>query len=487
MMYNTSAMDHILVIDQSTSGTKVFLFDSQGKISSRADRAHEQIISPNGWVSHDPEEIYRNTLGAVKETVAKAGIDPLTIRGAGICNQRETALVWDRENGKPLNNAVVWQCARSAAICEGLRSDETEIRLRTGLRLSPYFSAGKIAWILRNSGCLDRKRLCAGTIDSWLIFKLTGRFQTDYSNASRTQLFNIRGLAWDEYVCGLFGIDRGMLPEVCDSNGDYGVTDFEGILPRVIPVRAVMGDSHASLFGHGCLGEGMGKVTYGTGSSVMINTGAEIRSGDSMVTSLAWGMDGKVSYVLEGNINYSCAIIKWLVEDLKLIASPGEVGEIAAMANPLDSCYLVPAFTGLGAPYWNNAAKAGLWGMTRTTGRAEIVKAAEESIAYQIADVLEAARKESSIVLKELRADGAGAKDSFLMQFQSDILNIPVAVSRERELSAAGTAYMAGMALGLYDSSMLVKLEHSDYIPNMKEEERNRLRQGWKDAVARVL
>jgi len=480
-------MEYILAIDQSTSATKAFLFDREGKIRYRADRAHEQIVSPNGWISHDPLEIYRNTLAVVKETITNSGVDPLTIRGAGISNQRETALVWDRDSGLPVTDAVVWQCARSTAICEGLAEHEKEIRFRTGLRLSPFFSAGKIAWILRNTGNLSGKKLCAGTIDSWLIFKLTGNFRTDFSNASRTQLFNIRELKWDDYICGLFGIDIGMLPQVCDSNSEFGMTDFEGFLKQPVPVRSVMGDSHASLFGHGCLEEGMGKATYGTGSSVMINTGSKILSGSSMVTSLAWGMNGKVSYVLEGNINYSCAVIKWLVDDLKLITSPEEAGKIAAGANPLDSCYLVPAFSGLGAPYWKNDAKACLWGMTRTTGRAEIVKAAEESIAYQIASVLKAAREESSLVLRELRADGAGAKDTFLMQFQSDILDIPVSVSEQSELSAAGVAYMAGSALGLYDSSLLLKSKHKDYFPDMKTEVRERLLQGWEKAVSRVI
>ena len=480
-------MEYILVIDQSTSATKAFLFDSEGKITARADKAHEQKISENGWVSHDPEEIYGNTLSVVREIVKGEGIDPSAIRCVGISNQRETALVWDRKSGKPIDDAVVWQCSRGSYICQRLTEHEKEIRLRTGLKLSPYFSAAKIAWILENNKNRDRKTLNAGTMDSWLLFKLTGNFKTDYSNASRTQLFNIHKLAWDDYICDLFGIDLGMLPKVCDSNDEFGMTDFEGLLPGPIPVRAVMGDSHASLFGQGCLGYGMGKATYGTGSSVMINTGKEILSNNSMVTSLAWGMNGNISYVLEGNINYSCAVIKWLVDDLKLIGSPKEAGEIAALANPLDNCYLVPAFSGLSAPYWKTDAKACLWGMSRTTGKAEIVKAAEESIAYQIADIFKAAQAESSIKLKELRADGAGTRDSYLMQFQSDILDIPVAVSEVGELSPAGAAYMAGMTLGIYDDSLFSKSKHKSYIPNMETEVRERKTRGWKEAVEKVI
>jgi glycerol kinase len=344
---------YILGIDQSTAGTKALVFDAAGTVVSRRDKSHKQKISSVGWVAHDPQEIYRNTLTVCAEAIKEAGIDPSRIIGIGISNQRETALVWERGSGRPVYDAVVWQCIRGQAICDRLVSHEDEIRQRTGLRLSPYFSAAKMAWILENTNNGGNKNLCAGTVDSWLIYKLTGNFKTDYSNASRTELFNIKGLSWDEHICGLFGIEREMLAEVCDSNAMFGETNLEGLLPKPIPVHAAIGDSHGALFGHGCVEKGMGKVTYGTGSSVMINSGESPVFCQNIVTSLAWGISGKVTYVFEGNINYSGAVIKWLIDDLGLISSPKEAGALAAGANPEDTAYLVPAFSGLGAPYWN--------------------------------------------------------------------------------------------------------------------------------------
>jgi glycerol kinase len=316
---------YILGIDQSTAGTKALIFDGKGAIVSRCDKAHEQKISGNGWVAHDPQEIYRNTLAVCAETIRKAGIDAAAIAGIGVSNQRETALAWERKSGRPLYDAVVWQCSRGEAICKAIAEHEPAagetVRRRTGLRLSPYFSAAKIAWILEHSGRRGDKGICAGTVDTWLIYKLTGNFKTDYSNASRTQLFNINSLQWDDEICRLFGIERETLAEVCDSNSLFGKTDLEGLLPKPVPVHAAIGDSHAALFGQGCLEKGMGKVTYGTGSSVMINSGETPVFCQNIVTSLAWGINGNVDYVLEGNINYSGAVIKWLIEDLGLIGS----------------------------------------------------------------------------------------------------------------------------------------------------------------------
>lgn len=477
--------EFIIAIDQSTSAAKALVFNSAGALVSRHDLAHEQKISAEGWISHDPEEIYRNTIAAAGAALKQAGTDPESVRGIGISNQRETALVWER-GGRPVHDAVVWQCTRGKAICERLNDSAGKIRERTGLRLSPYFSAAKIAWILEHTGNVRTEELCAGTVDSWLIYKLTGNFKTDFSNASRTQLFNIKTLSWDREIAGLFGIDTAMLAEVCDSNSNFGTTDLEGLLPRPVPVHGVMGDSHAALFGQGCIEKGTGKVTYGTGSSVMINIGEEPVFCNNVVSSLAWGINGKVNYVLEGNINYSGAVIKWLIDDAGLISSSEEAGRLASRANPLDTCYLVPAFSGLGAPYWKAEAKACLCGMSRTTGKAEIVKAAEESIAWQIADVLHSIYEESGIALKELRADGGATKDEFLMQFQSDILNLPLGVSEDTELSAAGAAYMAGIALGIYKPVLFEAMKRKQYLPSMKKEERERRRKGWLAALRLV-
>ena len=319
-----------------------------------------------------------------------------------------------------------------------------------------------------------------------MVYKLTGNFKTDWSNASRTQLLNLLDLGWDGEICGLFGIDPAILPRICDSNSLFGVSDFEGILPKPVPLRAVMGDSHGALFAQGCLEKGMAKATYGTGSSVMINTGDKPVFCKSVTTSLAWGRDGIINYVLEGNINYTGAVIKWLVEDLGLLSSSREAGPLALKANPEDTSYLVPAFSGLGAPHWVSGARACLCGMTRGTGKAEIVKAAEESIAYQITDVVRAIQEESGVSLAELRVDGGPARDSFLMRFQSDILNLPLSVPEPEELSAMGAAYMAGIALGLYSPAVLSRCRRTRYEPRMDDETRTRRYRGWQDALRMV-
>lgn len=485
---------YVLGIDQSTQGTKALLFDENGVLLCRSDLPHRQIIDEKGWVEHDPEEIYSNTVQVVKNLVEQAGIEKEEIAVLGISNQRETALVWDRATGKPIYHAIVWQCARGAAICEELQEHSVQVRKATGLQLSPYFSAAKIAWVLRNvEGAAvraEKGELCCGTIDSWLVYRLTGgkEFRTDYSNASRTQMFNIGTLQWDEEVCGLFGIPTCALAEVTDSDGLYGWTDFDGYLPKPIPIRGVLGDSHGALFGQGCHQSGMIKTTYGTGSSVMMNIGEKPVYSEKIVTSLAWGISGKVNYVLEGNINYTGAVITWLKDDLELIQSPGETGELAERANPKDTTYLVPAFSGLGAPHWDNDAKAALMGMTRATRKPEIVKAALESIAYQITDVITAMKDEAGIDISELRVDGGPTRNRYLMQFQSDLTQIPVMVPNAEELSGIGAAYLAGIAQGLYDrTGIFENLERRSYVPQMSGEERGIRYSGWKEAVKKVL
>ena len=483
-------MKTILAIDQSTSGTKALLFDGEGRLLGRHDLPHEQKINSQGWVSHDPMEIYRNTLETVRLLLEETGIDRESIGAVGISNQRETALLWDRDTGLPVADAVVWQCARAAGICQRLADKAEAIQERTGLNLSPYFPAAKWAWILENTPGLAGKNLCAGTIDAWLVYKLTGGrvFATDYSNASRTQLFNLRTLSWDEEVCGWFGIDPAMLPEVRFSDSLFGETDFEGLLPHPVPIHGVLGDSHGALFGQGCLSPGMVKATYGTGSSVMMHIGERpVFSKKGLVTSLAWGMEGKVDYVLEGNINYTGAVTKWVVEELGLLTSSKEAGPVAQSADPADTTYLVPAFTGLGAPYWDSGAKAMLYGMSRTTGRAEIVKAAEECIAYQIADVLELMGQEAGVTIQELRVDGGPTKDKFLMQFQSDILHIPVAAPEREELSGMGAAFCAGIAAGVYTREIFQSVRRRRLAPEMEETLRKTKRAGWRQAVEILL
>ena len=488
---------YIIGIDQSTQGTKALLFDEKGDLICRADLPHEQIVNEKGWVEHNPAEIYSNAIQVVKNLVDKSGINKDEVLGLGISNQRETALVWDRKSGKPIYNAIVWQCSRGEAICKKIEKagQAEKIRKRTGLRLSPYFSAAKIAWILQNVNGAEAKNkagnLCMGTMDSYLIYKLSGGtvHKTDYSNASRTQMFNVSELKWDEEVCKLFGINTACLPDVCDSDSEFAITDFEGYFDFKIPIHAVMGDSHSALFGQGCLDKGMIKATYGTGSSIMMNIGeTPVFSDAGVVTSLAWKIEGKVNYVLEGNVNYTGAVISWLQKDLKLIASAKESERLAYEANPSDKTYLVPAFSGLGAPYWDSNATASISGITRTTGRAEVVKAGLDSIVYQITDIVNVMGKEAEVRITELRVDGGPTKNKYLMQFQSDMLNIPVQVPNAEELSGIGVAFAAGLALGVYDKKKVFsRMERKRFTSVMAQGVRNEKYRGWKAAVEKVL
>lgn len=490
------AEQYMISIDQSTQGTKALLFDADGNLISRTDKSHAQIVNEKGWVSHDPEEIYANVIEVVKRLMEESGIDEKKVAGIGISNQRETSLAWDKVTGEPFGLAIVWQCARAAGLCSRIENmgEAENIRKRTGMNLSPYFPASKIAWILENvEGAGEKARkgeICHGTIDSWLIYKLThGKsYKTDYSNASRTQLFNIFELRWDEEICDMFGIDVRNLAEVCDSDSDFGETDFEGLFAAPVTIHGVLGDSHGSLFGQGCLVPGMMKATYGTGSSIMMNIGkTPVLSTHGVVTSLAWSMGGTVNYVLEGNLNYTGAVITWLKDDLKLIESPQETQELAFQAADDDTLYLIPAFSGLGAPYWDSHAKASVVGMTRTTGKAEVVRAGVECIAYQITDIIRAMSEDSGVDVKELRVDGGPTKNHYLMQFQSDMAGIKVLVPDSEELSGIGPVYAAGLALGVWDQSIFEKLNRRVYSPKMEKEIKEKKYQGWKYAVSTVL
>lgn len=487
---------YLIAVDQSTQGTKALLFDQHGNLIKRTDKAHKQIVNEKGWVSHDPEEIYQNTVHVVCELVKQAGIEKEQVAGLGISNQRETALAWDKKTQKPVGNAIVWQCARAADICDRVeKAGQAEtIRRKTGIRLSPYFPASKYAWILQNvEGAkekAEKKELCFGTIDSWLIYKLTGgrSYKTDYSNASRTQLFNIFELTWDEEICALFGIDPNDLAKVCDSDACFGETDLEGFFPAPIPIHGVLGDSHGALFGQGCLKAGMIKATYGTGSSIMMNIGEKpILSTHGVVTSLAWRIGQKTSYVLEGNLNYTGAVITWLKEDLGLIESAGETEAYVKQASREDKTYLVPAFSGLGAPYWESRASAAFVGMSRTTRKPELIKAAVECIAYQITDIVKAMSEDAGIQVEELRVDGGPTRNRYLMQFQSDITRAKVQIPETEELSGIGAAYAAGMALGLWDGSIFHKLQRQTYEPLLSDTLAEEKYTGWLAAVRKIL
>ena len=483
-------MTYIVGIDQSTQGTKAILTDENGRIVGRADKEHCQIINEKGWVSHDLNEIYRNVVQVVQKVVEDCRVSKEEIAAIAISNQRETTAAW-RTDGTPIGTAVVWQCARAKEIIQHLHEKAEFIQERTGLPLSPYFPAAKMAWIMENriltmKDCVTDYML--GTMDSWLVYKLTGGrvYKTDVSNASRTQLFNIHTLTWDEELCKLFGVPIAALPHVCDSNGDFGATTLEGYFEKPVSVCSVMGDSHAALFAQGCHEKGMVKATYGTGSSVMMNIGSQFRkSSKGLATSLAWGMDGNVSYVLEGNINYSGAVISWLKNNMGIIASVKEVEAAVAKANPKDATVLIPAFTGLSAPYWDNDAKALLYGMSRTTGKNEIVKAAVESIAFQIKDVLSAMESDCGISIQELRVDGGPTRNQYLMQFQSDITGVKVLVPEAEEFSALGVVYMAGIKLGLYEKNKLfIGRKATAYIKHMEEKDQRKKEDLWKRALS---
>ena len=488
---------YIIGIDQSTQGTKLLLFDEAGKICYKQAKSHRQYIDERGWVEHDPQEIWDNVKALVKDAVQTMKLDGREIRAIGISNQRETAMAWNRETGKPVYPAIVWQCARGAAICEDIREQGLAPTIAdiTGLPLSPYFSAAKLAWILQNvegaDGLMQAGKLCMGTIDSWLVYCMTkGQvFATDFSNASRTQLFDIHQLKWSKEAADAFGIQISSLADILDSDGIYGATDFDGILASYVPIRAVFGDSHAALFGQGCQKPGMAKATYGTGSSVMVNIGKEpIRSKHGLATSLAWSISGEANYVLEGNINYTGAVITWLKDNLQLISSPAETEGLARGANPQDRSYFVPAFTGLGAPYWRSEATGLYTGITRLTGKKEMVRAALDAIAYQIRDVVSIMEEESGRSLAALRVDGGPTKNGYLMQFQTDVLGCPVEVPDAAELSAIGAAYAAGIAIGAYDAATIFnQMERTAFQPNMPEVRREQLLKGWQDAIEQTV
>ena len=482
---------YVVSIDQSTQGTKAMLFDERGICVASEVLGHRQIINQRGFVEHDGVEIACNVHSAVKNLFTKSGVDKTRVIGIGVANQRESVIIWDRSSGQTVYNSIVWQCNRAKDICDRLSDAADYVQTTTGLRLSPFFSGPKIAWVLENVPGVrqqaERGRLCCGTMDSWVIYNLTkgSSHKTDYSNASRMMLMNIHTSDWDDGICSLLGIPMSMLPEICDSDSLFGFTDVDGLFENPVPIRCAVGDSHASLFGQGCFEKGMCMTGYGTGSCVMMNLGeSPVLSTHGVLTSIAWKTNGRIRYIFDGVINYSGAVITWIYKDLGLVASPQETCTVAQQANRDDRTYLVPAFSGIGAPHWSNESNAVFYGMSRMTGKAELVKAALESIAYQVSDVVAAMVLDANVAIPCMKAAGGPTKNEYLMQFQSDILNCPVHVPDYEEMTCFGAAMIAGQALGLYDDRTRGSLNaYREYLPAMPEGKRKHSIEGWNRAL----
>ena len=489
-------MKYIVALDQGTTSSRAVVFDENGALVASHGIEFRQIYPKPGWVEHDPEDIYESQLNALRAAVEKAGIDAADILAVGIANQRETALLWERETGRPLHNAIVWQCRRTAPLVERLKEDGlgNTIRDRTGLIPDAYFSGTKLEWLLDSiDGARDRAQngeLCFGTVDSFLAYRLTGGrvHVTDATNASRTMLFNIHKQEWDEVLLRAMDIPAPLLPTVVDSSGVIGMLD-KSILGREIPIAAMAGDQHAALYGQACFGPGEAKNTYGTGCFVLMNTGARpVRSQSGLLSTVAWRVNGKPTYALEGSVFVAGAAIQWLRDEMKLISTAAESETLARSLADNGGVYLVPAFTGMGAPYWDMYARGTIVGLTRGAGRAHIVRAALESIAYQSADVLEAMEKDGGVRMAALRVDGGASANEFLMQFQSDILGVPVVTPQVTETTALGAAMLAGRAVGLWDDNRLktVWQRKKEFRPTMPGENRERLLQQWRRAIERA-
>ena len=490
--------EYIIAIDQSTSATKAILFDSQCRLLNRVNIEHRQYYPQAGWVEHDAEEIYVNTVEAVRRLMSSSDTESDAHYSLAITNQRETVVVWDARTGKPVCNAVVWQCQRGAGICKALKDagHEKTVLAKSGLLIDPYFSASGVKWILDNVPGARQEaeagNLRMGTIDSWLIWKLTdGQVHaTDYTNASRTMLFNIHTLDWDDELLSLFTVPRSMMPEAKPCDSVFGRTTVGGLFPESIDIAGVLGDSHGALAGQMCFEAGMGKATYGTGSSVMVNIGENaVAAPEGLVTSVGFAAKGKVFYAFEGNIHCTGATLKWLTDKLKLIESPAETEALATSVADNGGVYLVPAFAGLGAPWWNSEAKAIICGMTLGTEKAHVVRAALEAIAYQIKDLIDLMTGKANVALKELRVDGGPTKNKFLMQFQSDMLGATINRSDVEEASAMGAVVMNGLARKVWaslDEVAALRTSDNRITPSMDSATREKLYGGWIEAVKTV-
>ena len=489
----------IVAIDQGTTGTRAIAYDRDGHIISQSYRQLTQYYPRPGWVEHDPEEIWQSCLGVIEQILTKSGLKPAKIEAIGITNQRETTLVWDRNTGEPQHKAIVWQCRRTAPRCDELTSKGLEglIKERTGLVIDPYFSATKIGWILDKVPGARKKaekgEIVFGTVDSWLLWKLTGgaAHLTEYTNASRTMLFNIHRLEWDAELLDLFQIPGKILPSVRPSGSIFGYTAKNGSLSSGIPIAAVLGDQQAALFGQMGFNPGTAKNTYGTGCFLLLNLGKKsVTPSKGLVATLACDGEGKPIYALEGSVFMAGAAVQWLRDGLGLIKALKETQEAAARVKDTGGVYMIPAFTGLGAPYWDPLARGAILGISRGTKKEHIIRATLESIAYQTRDVLEVLEADASQKLKKLRVDGGAAKNDFLMQFQSDILGIPVERPVVLETTALGAALLAGLTIGFWKNKE--ELTHlwkrgASFTPQMDNEKREILYTGWKKAVSRVL
>ena len=489
---------YVLALDQGTTSSRAILFDRQARVVAAAQREFRQIYPQPGWVEHDPLEIWESQLAVAREAMAMAGAAAGQIAAIGITNQRETTIVWDRATGMPVHNAIVWQCRRSAPFCDALKAGgwERAVRERTGLVIDAYFSGTKIQWLLEHVPGLraraERGEVCFGTVDTWLAWKLSGgrAWVTDYSNASRTMLFNIHRLAWDANLCGALGVPEPMLPEVRPSSCRYGHTTPD-LLGAEIPIAGIAGDQQAALFGQACFAPGMAKNTYGTGCFLLIHTGERaVASEAGLLTTIAASpLEGRAEYALEGSIFVAGAAIQWLRDGLQVIAHSAESEQLAASVPDTGGVYFVPAFVGLGAPHWDMYARGTILGLTRGTTRGHLVRAALEAIAYQTREVLQAAVADAGVSLEELRVDGGASANDLLMQFQADVLGVPVVRPVVRETTALGAAYLAGLAVGYWKSREEIAANWAAerrFHPAMEADRRETLFTGWRRAVARA-
>ncbi len=488
---------YLMALDQGTTSSRCIIFNKSGEIVSSAQKEFTQYFPRSGWVEQNPNEIWSSELSVMVEAMASKGIESKDIAAIGITNQRETTVVWNRHTGEPIYNAIVWQCRRTADRVEELKKSgySDVIRKKTGLIIDPYFSATKIEWILNHvEGAREMAEngdLLFGTIDTWLIYKLTkGKVHcTDYTNASRTMLFNIHTLQWDEELLDLFQIPRCMIPEVKYSSELFGYTE-ESVFGGIVPIAGVAGDQQAALFGQCCFREGEAKNTYGTGCFLLMNTGnTPVESKHGLITTIAAASGRSVNYALEGSVFVAGAAIKWLRDEMKMIDSAAETNDLALSVKDSAGVYVVPAFTGLGAPYWDAYARGAVFGLSRGTTRAHFVRATLESLAYQATDILKAMEEDSSIYLKSLKVDGGASANDFLMQFQADILNVEILRPEIIETTALGAAYLAGLAVGYYadieDIQDNVQIKNV-FAPQIDKQTREELYSGWKDAVSRI-
>lgn len=486
---------YILSFDQGTTSSRAIIFNKKGEIVNVAQKEFAQIYPKPGWVEHDPMAIWGTQSGVAREVLETAGIRPEEIAAIGITNQRETTIVWDKETGKPVYNAIVWQCRRTSDICDKLVEDghEEYIKDTTGLVVDAYFSATKIKWILDNvEGARDKAEagdLLFGTVDTWLVWNLTrGKVHvTDYSNASRTMLFNIKKLEWDEKLLNILGIPKSMLPKALPSSEIYGHTDGNTFGGAGIPIAGIAGDQQAALFGQGCFNKGDIKNTYGTGCFLLMNTGEKfIKSESGLLTSIAWGLDNKVNYVLEGSIFIGGASVQWLRDEMNLIDKAEDSEYFASKVEDTNGVYIVPAFSGLGAPYWDMYARGTIVGLTRGANKNHLIRATLESICYQSRDVIDAMSLDSNLKLNNIKVDGGACKNNFIMQFQSDILNQSVIRPDLVEATALGVAYLAGLKVGYWKSQDEIKeniVSSTEFSPSMTEEVRSKKYKMWKKAV----